>query len=149
MHTQKSGFAASIQSFTRSVLLKYKTVDLQRSGSQVQNSGFEWLSNLIIHLIWESQQIYFSCIYTVSRYQPLLFDEPLKTQCQDEVRILSGRTQKLKVAKRYWKQLNEHNLMYIYHKQCENMQKIQRKSLSRLRQELCAENPKNKKNKRN
>ena len=48
-----------------------------------------------------------------------------KTQCQDEVRILSGRTQKLKVAKRCWKQLNEHNLMYIYHKQCENMQKIQ------------------------
>ena len=47
------------------------------------------------------------------------------TQCQDEVRILSGRTQKLKVAKRCWKQLNEHNLMYIYHKQCENMQKIQ------------------------
>ena len=28
------------------------------------------------------------------------------TQCQDEVRILSGRTQKLKVAKRCWKQLN-------------------------------------------
>ena len=26
------------------------------------------------------------------------------TQCQDEVRILSGRTQKLKVAKRCWKQ---------------------------------------------
>ena len=49
----------------------------------------------------------------------------LKTQCQDEVRILSGRTQKLKVAKRCWKQRNEHNLMYIYHKQCENMQKIQ------------------------
>ena len=47
------------------------------------------------------------------------------TQCQDEVRILSGRTQKLKVAKPCWKQLNEHNLMYIYHKQCENMQKIQ------------------------
>ena len=47
------------------------------------------------------------------------------TQCQDEVRILSGGTQKLKVAKRCWKQLNEHNLMYIYHKQCENMQKIQ------------------------
>ena len=52
-------------------------------------------------------------------------DMQLKTQCQDEVRILSGRTQKLKVAKRCWKQLNEHNLMYIYHKQCENMQKIQ------------------------
>ena len=51
-----------------------------------------------------------------------------KTQCQDEVRILSGRTQKLKVAKQCWKQLNEHNLMYIYHKQCENMQKIQWKS---------------------
>ena len=49
----------------------------------------------------------------------------IMTQCQDEVRILSGRTQKLKVAKRCWKQLNEHNLMYIYHKQCENMQKIQ------------------------
>ena len=48
-----------------------------------------------------------------------------KTQCQDEFRILSGRTQKLKVARRCWKQLNEHNLMYIYHKQCENMQKIQ------------------------
>ena len=48
-----------------------------------------------------------------------------KTQCQDEVRILYGRTQKLKVAKRCWKQLNEHNMMYIYHKQCENMQKIQ------------------------
>ena len=47
------------------------------------------------------------------------------TQCQDEVRILSGRTQKLKVAKRCWKQLNEHNLMYIYHTQCENMQKNQ------------------------
>ena len=27
-----------------------------------------------------------------------------KTQCRDEVRILSGRTQKLKVAKRCWKQ---------------------------------------------
>ena len=27
-----------------------------------------------------------------------------KTQCQDEFRILSGRTQKLKVAKRCWKQ---------------------------------------------
>ena len=52
-------------------------------------------------------------------------DEDDKTQCQDEVRILSGITQKLKVAKRCWKQLNEHNLMYIYHKQCENMQKIQ------------------------
>ena len=52
----------------------------------------------------------------------------LRTQCQDEVRILSGRTQKLKVAKRCWKQLYEHNLMYIYHKQCENMQKIQWKS---------------------
>ena len=38
-----------------------------------------------------------------------------KTQCQDEVRILSGGTQKLKVAKQCWKQLNEHNLMYIYH----------------------------------
>ena len=50
------------------------------------------------------------------------------TQCQDEVRILSGRTQKLKVAKRCWKQLNEHNLMYIYHKQYENMQKNQWKS---------------------
>ena len=48
-----------------------------------------------------------------------------KTQCQDEVRILSGRTQKLKVAKQCWKQLNEHNLMYIYYIQCENMQKIQ------------------------
>ena len=48
-----------------------------------------------------------------------------KTQCQNEVRILSGRTQKLKVAKRCCKQLNEHNLMYIYHKQCENMQKNQ------------------------
>ena len=47
------------------------------------------------------------------------------TQCQDEFRILSGRTQKLKVAKWCWKQRNEHNLMYIYHKQCENMQKIQ------------------------
>ena len=47
------------------------------------------------------------------------------TQCQDEFRILSGRTQKLKVAKRCWKQLNEHNLTYIYHIQCENMQKIQ------------------------
>ena len=45
--------------------------------------------------------------------------------CQDEVRILSGRTQKLKVALRCWKQSNEHNLMYIYHKQYENMQKIQ------------------------
>ena len=48
-----------------------------------------------------------------------------KTQCQDEFRIPSGRTQKLKVAKWCWKQRNEHNLMYIYHKQCENMQKIQ------------------------
>ena len=48
-----------------------------------------------------------------------------KTQCQDEFRIPSGRTQKLKVAKWCWKQQNEHNLMYIYHKQCENMQKIQ------------------------
>ena len=47
------------------------------------------------------------------------------TQCQDEFRILSGRTQKLKVAKRCWKQWSEHNLMYIYHKWCENMQKIQ------------------------
>ena len=46
------------------------------------------------------------------------------TQCQDEFRILSGRTQKLKVAIRCWKQLNEHHLMYIYHKQCENMQKL-------------------------
>ena len=52
----------------------------------------------------------------------------ITTQCQDEVRILSGRTQKLKVAKQCCKQLNEHNLMYIYHKQCENMQKIQWKS---------------------
>ena len=51
--------------------------------------------------------------------------EENKTQCQDEVRILSGRTQKLKVAKQCWKQLNEHDLMYIYHKQCENMQKNQ------------------------
>ena len=49
----------------------------------------------------------------------------VKTQCQDEFRIPSGRTQKLKVAKWCWKQQNEHNLMYIYHKQCENMQKIQ------------------------
>ena len=58
---------------------------------------------------------------------PHLLDSsgPIKTQCQDEVRILSGSTQKLKVAKQCWKQLNEHNLMYIYHKQCENMQKIQ------------------------
>ena len=47
------------------------------------------------------------------------------TQCQDEFRIPSGRTQKLKAAKWCWKQQNEHNLMYIYHKQCENMQKIQ------------------------
>ena len=52
----------------------------------------------------------------------------VRTQCQDEVRILSGRTPKLKVAQRCWKQLSEHNLMYIYHKQCENMQKIQWKS---------------------
>ena len=73
------------------------------------------------------------------------------TQCQDEVRILSGRTRKLKVAKRCCKQLNEHNLMYIYHKQYENMQKKINESaqtaefnvLSRLRKELCAENPKN------
>ena len=50
---------------------------------------------------------------------------PSRTQCQDEVRILSGRTQKLKVAKWCWKQRNEHNLIYIYHKQCENMQNIQ------------------------
>ena len=49
----------------------------------------------------------------------------LKTQCKDEFRIPSGRTQKLKVAKWCRKHLNEHNLMYIYHKQCENMQKIQ------------------------
>ena len=47
------------------------------------------------------------------------------TQCQDEFRIPSGRTQKLKVTKWCWKQRNEHNLMYIYHKQCENKQKIQ------------------------
>merc|ERR1719239_1576345 len=74
---------------------------------------------------------------------------PDMTQCQDEVRILSGRTQKLKVAKRCWKQLNEHNLMYIYHKQCENMQKFNERAqtakfsvFSRLRQELCTENPK-------
>ena len=60
-------------------------------------------------------------------YLQINFESDLmgRTQCQDEVRILSGRTQKLKVAKRCWKQLNEHNLMYIYHKQCENMQKIQ------------------------
>ena len=38
------------------------------------------------------------------------------TQCQDEFRILSGRTQKLKVAKRCWKKWNKHILMYIYHK---------------------------------
>ena len=49
----------------------------------------------------------------------------ITTQCQDEFRIPSGRTQKLKVAKWCWKQQNEHNLIYIYHKQCENMQKIQ------------------------
>ena len=49
----------------------------------------------------------------------------VETQCQDEFRIPSGRTQKLKAAKWCWKQQNEHNLMYIYHKQCENMQKIQ------------------------
>ena len=55
----------------------------------------------------------------------LLEPQQVRTQCQDEVRILSGRTQKLKVANWCWKQLNEHNLMYIYHKQCENMQKIQ------------------------
>ena len=62
----------------------------------------------------------FGCMYEiVPRYAPYM------TQCQDEVRSLSGRTQKLKVAKRCWKQLNEHNLMYIYHRQCENMQKIQ------------------------
>ena len=54
-----------------------------------------------------------------------------KTQCQDEVRILSGRTKKLKVAKRCWKQLNEHNLMYIYRKQCDNMQKNSMKELKR------------------
>ena len=75
------------------------------------------------------------------------------TQCQDEVRILSSRTQKLKVAKRCWKQLNEHNLMYIYHKQCENMQKSAETAkfsvFTRGRQELCAENPKNKENKKN
>ena len=78
------------------------------------------------------------------------------TQCQDEVRILSGRTQKLKVAKRCCKQLNEYNLMYIYHKQCENMQKINERAqtakfrvLCMLRQELFAENPKNMQNKRN
>ena len=29
-------------------------------------------------------------------------EEERSTQCQDEVRILSGRTQKLKVAKRCW-----------------------------------------------
>ena len=49
----------------------------------------------------------------------------IRTQCQNEFRIPSGRTQKLKVAKWCWKQQNEHILMYIYHKQCENMQKIQ------------------------
>ena len=48
----------------------------------------------------------------------------VRTQCQDEFRILSGRTQKLKVAMWCWKQQNEHNLMYIYHEQCENMQKM-------------------------
>ena len=52
----------------------------------------------------------------------------VKTQCQDEFRILSSRTQKLKLVKWCWKQQSEHNLMYIYHKQCENMQKIQWKS---------------------
>ena len=69
------------------------------------------------------------------------------TQCQDEFRILSGRTQK--VAKWCWKQWNEHNLMYIYHKQYENMQKFNERAqtaklsvFTRGRQELCAENPK-------
>ena len=78
------------------------------------------------------------------------------TQCQEEFRILSGRTQILKVVKPCWKQLNEHNLMYIYHVQCENMQKVSKGAqmanisvLSRLCQELFAENPKNKQNKRN
>ena len=78
------------------------------------------------------------------------------TQCQDEVRILSGRTQKLKVAKRCWKQLNEHNLMYIYHIQCETCKKFSERAqtdkfsvLSRQHQELCGEDPKKKKNKRN
>ena len=55
----------------------------------------------------------------------ILLRNECMTQCQDEVRILSARTQKLKVTKQCWKQLNEHNLMYIYHKQCENMQQIQ------------------------
>ena len=32
----------------------------------------------------------------------------VRTQCQDEFRIPSGRTQKLKVAKWCWKQRNEH-----------------------------------------
>ena len=62
---------------------------------------------------------------------PLSNDNWVKTQCQDEFRIPSGRTQKLKVAKWCWKQRNEHNLMYIYQKQCENMQKKSMKVLKR------------------
>ena len=94
-----------------------------------------------IHSIWEEAM----------RYK--IYDNILKiyatTQCQDEVRILSGRTQKLKVAIRCCKQLNEHNLMYIYHKQCERAQTAKFSVICRLRQELFAENPKNVQNKRN
>ena len=60
-----------------------------------------------------------------------------------------------KVAKWCWKQQNEHNLMYIYHKQCEKGKQINESAqtaefnvLSRLRKELCAENPKTKENKK-
>ena len=86
-------------------------------------------------VMWCNEQSKSKCLRATSSYAFMQgFDTvivlrgnfmSLKTQCQDEVRILSGRAQKFKVAKQCWKQLNEHNMMYIYHKQCENMQKNQ------------------------
>ena len=75
----------------------------------------------------KSRGCFFVCIskYNFSQLVSQYILDYYMTQCQDELRILSGRTQKLKVAKWCWKQQNEHNLMYIYHKQYENMQKIQ------------------------
>ena len=74
-------------------------------------------------------------------------------QCQDEVRILSGRTQKLKVAKRCWNSDMSitlcisitNNVKTCQKKINERAQTAKFSVLCRLRQELFAENPKRRK----
>ena len=52
-------------------------------------------------------------------------EEPFKTKNRIILTKQSGRPLKLKVVIRCRKKWNEPNLMYIYHLQCEKMQKIQ------------------------